>query len=72
MIHLVDHKELELQYRPDFGAWTYCIQIPETQGLKGQWGRMKVSGTLDGYTLDRHNLAPRKDEDYLISINKQI
>lgn len=72
MIHLVDHKELELQHRDDFGAWTYFIQIPDTQGLNGQWGGMKVSGTLDDYELKKHNLAPRKDEDYLISINKEI
>lgn len=72
MIHLVDHKELELQHRDDFGAWTYFIQIPDTQGLNGQWGRMKVSGTLDDYELKKHNLAPRKGEDYLISINKEI
>lgn len=72
MIHLVDHEELELQHRDDFGAWTYFIQIPDTQRIKGQWGRMKVSGTLDDYKLENHNLAPRKDEDYLISINKEI
>ena len=72
MIHLVDNKELKLQHRDDFGAWTYFIQIPDTRGIKGQWGRMKVSGTLDGYKLENHNLAPRKDEDYLVSVNKDI
>ena len=72
MIQLVKNEKLELQYRENFGAWTYFIQIPETQEMKGQWGSMKVSGTLDDYKLENHNLAPRKDEDYLISINKTI
>ncbi|MGP6140659.1 DUF1905 domain-containing protein [Jeotgalibaca sp. A127] len=72
MIHLVANEELELKYRENFGAWTYHIQIPGTKDLKGQWGSTKVSGTLDDYKLDKHNLAPRTDEDYLISINKEI
>lgn len=72
MIHLVDNEELTLQYRENFGAWTYFIQIPGTQDLKGRWGSMKVSGTLDECILKNHNLAPRTDEDYLISINKKI
>lgn len=69
---MVADEELELKYRENFGAWTHHIQIPGTKGLKGRWGSMKVSGTLDDNRLDRHNLAPRADGNYLISINKEI
>lgn len=37
MIQLVKNEKLELQYRENFGAWTYFIQIPETQKMKGQY-----------------------------------
>lgn len=33
---------------------------------------MKVSGTIDGYEIKGLNLAPRRNEDKLISINKKI
>ena len=33
MIQLVKNEKLELQYRENFGAWTYFIQIPETEEM---------------------------------------
>ena len=72
MIKIVDNQKLELQYKRGFGAWTYHLRIPHTADIVGKWGSLKVSGTIDDYEIKNLNLAPRKNEDKIISINKQI
>lgn len=69
---LIENQILKLHYIPGFGAWTYHLQIPNTAHLDSRWGFLKVSGTIDGYEIKNINLAPRKNEDKLISINKKI
>lgn len=72
MEYLVKDEKLELKYEPGKGAWTYHIQIPNTRHIVGKWGSMKVSGTIDNYTIESINLAKLGDEDKLISINANI
>lgn len=72
MIKLIENLPLTLEYVPGLGAWTYHLRIPGTQDLEGRWGYLKVSGSIDGYPVANINLAPRKGEDKLISINKAI
>ena len=72
MKKLLDNQKLTLIYRPGFGSWTYHLVIPKTASLKGTWGSLRVIGKIDDYVLHEHNLAPRKDEDKIISINKKI
>ena len=72
MIKIVDNQELKLEYKRGFGAWTYHLRIPETADIEGKWGFLKVSGTIHGYEVKSINLAPRKNEDKIISINRKI
>jgi len=72
VIKIIDNQKLELQYKMGFGAWTYHLRIPGTVGIEGKWGFLKVSGTIDDYEIKNINLAPRKNEDKIISINKKI
>lgn len=72
MITLIENVPLILQHVPNFGAWTYHLRIPGTRDLDSRWGYLKVSGTIDGYEIQNINLAPRKGQDKLISINKAI
>ena len=72
MIKIIDNQELKLEYKKGFGAWTYHLRIPNTANIEGKWGFLKVSGTIDGYEIKSINLAPRKNEDKIISINKKI
>lgn len=72
MMKLVENEPLKLEYKAEFGAWTYHIRIPDTALIQGKWGYMKVFGTIDGYEIKNLNLAPRKGEDKIISINKTI
>ena len=72
MIKIIDNQELKLEYKKGFGAWTYHLRIPNTANIEGKWGFLKVSGTIDGYEIESINLAPRKNEDKIISINKKI
>ena len=69
---ILTNRVLTLEYIPGFGAWTYHLRIPGTAELSNKWGFLKVSGTIDGYEIKNINLAPRKGEDKLISINKSI
>lgn len=69
---IADRQSLELKYKKGFGAWTYHLVIPNTAYLEGKWGDLKVSGFIDHYKLEVMNLAPRKNEDKIISINKDI
>lgn len=72
MEYLVKDKELELKYEYGKGAWTYHIQIPNTKHLKGKWGMLKVSGTIDNYKIESINLFTITGQDKLISINEKI
>ena len=66
---LLENVQLELKYKPNFGAWTYHLRIPNTKDLDSRWGFLKVSGTIDGYEIKNINLAPRKNEDKIISVS---
>lgn len=72
MKKIIENTPLELTYERGKGAWTYHIVIPNTAKIKGKWGTLKVSGHIDDYPLEEINLAPRKDQDKMISINKNI
>lgn len=72
MTLLIENQTLKLEYKKGFGAWTYHLRIPGTAAIEGRWGFLKVSGTIDGYEIKSMNLAPRKNEDKILSINKQI
>ena len=72
MIKIIDNQKLELHYKKGFGTWTYHLRLPGTADIKGRWGHLKVSGTTDDFEENNIYLAPRKDEDKIISINKEI
>ncbi|WP_103664981.1 DUF1905 domain-containing protein [Gracilimonas amylolytica] len=69
---LVKNEDLKLRYKKGNGAWTYHIVIPDTADIEGKWGDLKVSGTIDNCEINELNLAPRKDDDKNISVNKEI
>ena len=71
-MRIADELQLKLQYKRGFGAWTYHLRIPDTMDIEGKWGSMKVIGWIDNYHIDGLNLAPRKNEDKILSINKEI
>jgi len=69
MNYLLKEEKLLLHYLPGKGAWTYHIIIPNSKDIKGKWGDIKVSGTIDGYPITNMNLAPMGDADKRLSIN---
>lgn len=72
MNYLIENEALTLQYFPGHGAWTYHLIIPHTKDIKGKWGDLKVSGSIDGYELKHKNLAPVKNGDKKLAINHEI
>jgi len=69
---LLKDEKLILRHEPGKGAWTYHLVIPGTKDIRGSWGEMKVSGTIDGYEFKNLNLAPVTDADKMISVNGTI
>ena len=69
---LLKNETLILRHQPGKGAWTYHLVIPGTKDIRGSWGEMKVSGTIDGYEFKDLNLAPVTDADKMISVNGTI
>ena len=72
MNELLKNRKLILQHVPGKGAWTYHLVIPDTKDLRGRWGFMKVSGTIDNYEFKNLNLAPVTGKDKRISVNGKI
>ncbi|SEA81792.1 MULTISPECIES: DUF1905 domain-containing protein [Flavobacteriaceae] len=72
MNYIVENEKLTLQYIPGNGAWTYQLIIPNTKNIKGKWGDLKVSGTIDGYEIKNKNLGPVKNSDKKMSVNSEI
>lgn len=69
---IIENESLELRYIPGNGAWTYQLRIPNTKDIKGKWGDIKVSGTIDDYPIGIKNLGPDKDKDKKLAINGEI
>ena len=69
---IIENELLELQYIPGNGAWTYHLIVPFTKDIKGKWGDLKVSGTIDGYAIQHKNLGPVKNGDKKLAINAEI
>ncbi|WP_217633894.1 DUF1905 domain-containing protein [Hymenobacter psychrophilus] len=72
MSYIVRDQELVLQHWPGKGAWTYHLIIPNSRDIPGTWGHIKVSGTIDDYTVESRNLASRKNQDKMLSVNAAI
>ena len=69
---LIKDKILILRHEPGKGAWTYHLVIPGTKHIAGSWGKIKVSGTIDGYEFKDRNLAPVTGADKMLSVNGTI
>jgi len=69
---ILQNEPLTLIYEPGRGAWTYRIDVPDTWHLKAPWGSIKVTGTIDDIPFGEMNLMPLKNEDAMMSVNKQL
>nr|WP_315187124.1 DUF1905 domain-containing protein [uncultured Flavobacterium sp.] len=72
MNHIIENERLEIQYIPGNGAWTYQLIIPNTKDIKGKWGDIKVSGTIDSFEIRNKNLGPMKNADKKMALNSEI
>jgi hypothetical protein len=72
MHYLVKDQELELRYEPGKGAFTFHLELPNTSHIKGRWGFLKASGTIDGYPVQSKNLFTIGGRDKLLAVNSTI
>ena len=72
MNYIIENESLEIQYIPVNGAWTYQLIIPNTKDIKGKWGDIKVSGTIDSFEIRNKNLGPMKNADKKMALNSEI
>ena len=71
-VYLVKEQLLPLHYVSGMGAWTYHLEVPQSQELKGAWGKLKVSGSLDDLPIHSRNLFSRTGKNKILSINQEI
>lgn len=71
-VYLVEEQLLPLHYAPGMGAWTYHLEVPQSQELRGAWGKLKVSGSLDDLPIHSRNLFSRTGKNKILSINQEI
>lgn len=71
-VYLVQEQLLPLHYVPGMGAWTYHLEVPQSRELKGAWGKLKVSGSLDNLPIHSRNLFSRTGKNKILSINQEI
>jgi hypothetical protein len=72
MNYLLKDQELELKYQPGKGAFTYHLELPNTSHIKGRWGFLKASGTIDAYPIQSKNLFTITGRDKMLAINSEI
>lgn len=72
MNFIIENERLEIIYTPGNGAWTYQLIIPNTKNIKGKWGDLKVSGTIDSFEIKNKNLGPMKNSDKKMALNSEI
>ena len=72
MDYIINNEELIIQHIPGNGAWTYQLIIPNTKDIKGKWGDLKVSGTIDNFEIKNKNLGPMKNADKKMAVNSVI
>jgi hypothetical protein len=72
MNYIIENESLEIQYIPGNGAWTYQLIIPNTKDIKGKWGDIKVSGTINSFEIRIKNLGPMKNADKKMALNSEI
>lgn len=72
MNYIVKNEKLVIQHIPGNGAWTYQLIIPNTKDIKGKWGDLKVSGTIDDYVIKHKNLGPMKNSNKKMALNSDI
>ena len=72
MDYIINNEELIIQHIPGNGAWTYQLIIPNTKDIKGKWGDLKVSGTIDNLEIKNKNLGPMKNGDKKMALNSEI
>lgn len=72
MDYIINNEELIIQHIPGNGAWIYQLIIPNTKDIKGKWGDLKVSGTIDNFEIKNKNLGPMKNADKKMALNSEI
>lgn len=72
MEYLVKNQELEILYEPGKGAFTYHISLPNTAHIKGRWGFLKASGSVDHFPVKSKNLFTITGRDKMMAINSEI
>lgn len=72
MNFIIENERLEIIYTPGNGAWTYQLIISNTKNIKGKWGDLKVSGTIDNFEIKNKNLGPMKNSDKKMALNSEI
>jgi hypothetical protein len=65
-------KKLVIQKYPGKGGWNYVVVSGIPPNKKRKFGFVRVSGTVDGFRVEKYNIMPMKTGNYFFPIKAQI
>lgn len=66
------NKKLIIQKYPGKGGWCYVVVKGIPPSKKRKFGFVRVSGTVDGYAVEKYNIMPMKTGDHFFPIKAEI
>jgi len=66
------NKKYKLQKYPGKGGWVYAVIKEITPDKRAKFGWVQVSGTVDGFEIQRYKLMPMKNGSMFFPIRAEI
>jgi hypothetical protein len=66
------NKKLLIQKYPGKGGWCYVVVKGIPASKKRKFGFVRVSGTVDGFAVEKYNIMPMKTGDFFFPIKAGI
>ena len=66
------NKKLLIQKYPGKGGWCYVLVTGIPANKKRKFGFVRVSGTVDGFKVEKYNIMPMKTGNFFFPIKAQI
>ena len=66
------NKKLIIQKYPGKGGWCYVVVKGIPASKKRKFGFVRVSGTVEGFAVEKYNIMPMKTGDFFFPIKAEI
>jgi hypothetical protein len=66
------NKKYVIQKYPGKGGWCYVVLSGIPHSKKRRFGFVRVSGTVDGFSVEKYNIMPMKTGEFFFPIRAEI